>query len=141
MIGDLVVREAREWLGTPYRHQAATRRAGCDCLGLLRGVWKAVYGDAPAKVPPYSPDWDEVAQRDVLMHAARFHLEERDVDVPAPGDVLLFRMRKDAVAKHLGLCSGPTRFIHAYSGHGVIENSLSTPWRRRVVGIFAFPIR
>jgi hypothetical protein len=32
------------------------------------------------------------------------------------------------------------RFIHAYSGHGVVENTLSDPWRRRVVACFGFPL-
>ena len=30
--------------------------AGCDCLGLLRGVWRSLYGDEPA-VPNYRADW------------------------------------------------------------------------------------
>ncbi len=29
---------ARLWLGTPYVHQASTRGAGADCLGLIRGI-------------------------------------------------------------------------------------------------------
>ena len=59
-----------------------------------------------------------------------------------PGDVLLFRMRDGAVAKHLGILSeagAAARFIHAYSRHGVIESPLSAPWRRRIAAIFAFP--
>lgn len=133
-----VVQEARRWLGTPYRHQAAVRGAGCDCLGLLRGVWGAVYGDVPP-VPPYSPDWDEVARRDVLRNAARKWLVERPGAVPEAGDVILFRMRDGAVAKHLGIASSRETFIHAYTGHGVVESSLSLPWRRRIAGVFAFP--
>jgi len=56
-----------------------------------------------------------------------------------PGQVLLFRMRDGAVAKHLGLMAadGPRpTFIHAYTGHGVIESPLSDPWRRRVAARF-----
>lgn len=133
-----VVEEARAWIGTPYRHQAATKGAGCDCLGLLRGVWRELYGFVPV-VPPYTSDWDEVAREDVLQRAARFHLNERSLAALEAGDVLLFRMRKGAVAKHLGIASRPDHFIHAYSGHGVVENTLSAPWRRRVAGVFAFP--
>ena len=140
MIADLVVREARQWLGTPYRHQASCRGAGCDCLGLLRGIWRNLYGSEPI-VPPYSADWDEVARQDVLLQAAREYLDERPADAPAAGDVVLFRMRKDAVAKHLGICVSPASFIHAYSGHGVVESALSKPWQRRAVGYFAFPPR
>ena len=134
-----VVTEARRWLGTPYRHQASLRGAGCDCLGLLCGVWRELGGDVPA-MPPYSPGWDEVARDDVLLSAARTHLVEKPVTRISVGDVLLFRMRRDAVAKHLGVVSAPDRFIHAYAKHGVVENALSAPWRRRVAAVFSFPI-
>ena len=135
-----IVAEAREWLGTPYRHQASARGAGCDCLGLLRGVWREVYGAEPEMVPAYSPDWDEVARGEVLQAAVRRHLIERPVDGMRPGDVILFRMRRGAVAKHLGICASDVpSFIHAYSGHGVVESVLTPPWRRRVAGVFAFP--
>ncbi len=42
MRGDRVVAIARDWIGTPYVHQASAQGAGCDCLGLLRGVWRAL---------------------------------------------------------------------------------------------------
>jgi len=40
----LIVAEARRWIGTPYRHQASLIGVGCDCLGLVRGIWRAVVG-------------------------------------------------------------------------------------------------
>ena len=56
------------------------------------------------------------------------------------GEVVLFRMREGAIAKHLGILSiPPTRFIHAYSDKRVAENTLSAPWARRVVARFDFP--
>jgi len=131
-----VVGVARGWIGTPYVHQQAVRGAGCDCLGLVRGVWREVRGAEPEPVPAYTPDWSEAAGDERLWQAARRWL--REVAAPEPGDVLLFRMRSGAVAKHLGIMSGPDAFIHAYSGHGVVESPLSTAWRRRVVAAFAF---
>lgn len=135
------VAEARAWIGTPYVHQASTRGAGADCLGLLRGVWRALYGAEPEQVPPYSADWAEPARQEVLYDAAMRHLLVRGPGQPEPGDVLLFRMRAGAVAKHLGIvsCAAGQSFIHAYSGHGVIESPLSAPWARRVAARFAFP--
>jgi NlpC/P60 family putative phage cell wall peptidase len=135
-----VVEIARGWIGTPYLHQASCRGAGADCLGLVRGVWREFLGAEPVEVPPYAPDWDEVQRREALWAAAEAHLRPRAA--AEPGDVLLFRMRDGAVAKHLGILSAggaAPRFIHAYSGHGVVENSLSAPWRRRIVAAFAFP--
>lgn len=135
-----IVAEARGWIGTPYVHQASCRGAGTDCLGLLRGVWRALHGDEPAPVPPYTPDWGEAGGRELLLAAAQALLIP--VDLPAPGDVLLFRMRDGSTAKHLGIATetGPAaHFVHAYTGHGVVESPLSGPWSRRVAARFAFP--
>ena len=35
---------AYSWIGTPYRHQASRKGVGCDCLGLVLGVWRELYG-------------------------------------------------------------------------------------------------
>ncbi len=138
------VAAARTWLGTPYVHQASCRGAGCDCLGLLRGVWRELHGAEPEPVPAYSQDWSEAAGVERLWAAAARNLAEKPLEQGAPGDVLLFRMRDGAVAKHLGLQAEiglhPT-FIHAYSGRGVVESELTGPWARRVVARFAFPER
>lgn len=49
-----IVAEARRWIGTPYRHQASLCGVGCDCLGLLRGVWRALIGPEPERIGAYS---------------------------------------------------------------------------------------
>lgn len=137
-----IVNAAHGWIGTPYVHQASARGAGCDCLGLLRGVWRESRGIEPEPVPPYSPDWSEPQGEERLWAAARRWLVEKPVARAAAGDVILFRMRQGAVAKHLGILSGigeGPHFVHAFSGHGVIESALTPPWRRRIVACFAFP--
>lgn len=134
-----VVEAARGWIGTPYRHQASCKGAGADCLGLVRGVWREVLGREPLPVPAYSMDWSEPQGEERLWCAARAVLHEVTRN-EQPGDVVLFRMRAGAVAKHLGIVSGPDSFIHAYCGRGVVENTLSAPWRRRIVARFAFPL-
>lgn len=133
---------ARSWIGTPYQHQSTTKGAGCDCLGLLRGVWRELYGQEPEAVPRYSADWSEPQREERLWQAATRHLIAKPVEDAAIGDVLLFRMRDTSVAKHLGLqsnLSGNASFIHAYDQHGVVESPLSAPWRRRIVARFQFP--
>src|SRR5690606_11249105 len=37
-----VVAEAREWVGTPYRHQGNVKGRAVDCVGLILGVGHAV---------------------------------------------------------------------------------------------------
>ncbi len=79
---DAVVGAARRWIGTPYVHQQAVRGAGCDCLGLVRGVWREVRGAEPEAVPAYTPDWSEAAGDERLWHAARRWLSEVPQAVP-----------------------------------------------------------
>lgn len=139
-----IVAQARCWIGTPYVHQQSVRGAGCDCLGLVRGLWREVHGAEPEAVPPYSADWAEPQRDEALWRAARRHLVEKPVAARAPGDAILFRMRTGSVAKHLGIVARDApvpSFIHAYTGHGVVESPLSPPWARRIVACFAFPER
>ncbi|WP_375262520.1 NlpC/P60 family protein [Palleronia sp.] len=130
---------ARSWIGTPYVHQASCRGAGTDCLGLVRGVWRELFGAEPLEVPPYTPDWSEPTPEEVLWDTAKRLLVARPLEEVAQGRILLFRMRESGIAKHLGIATGGERFIHAYSGHGVIESVLSRPWQRRLVAVFDFP--
>ena len=141
-LGEQIIAEARLWIGTPYLHQSSVKGAGADCLGLLRGVWRAVYGEEPERVPAYTADWAEPSRQEVLLDAARRWMRAKPLGIDAIGDVLLFRMRDGSIAKHLGLQSttgSHPRFIHSYTGYGVIESSLSSPWQRRIAARFDFP--
>jgi NlpC/P60 family putative phage cell wall peptidase len=136
-----VIAATRQWLGTPYHDQASARGVGCDCLGLVRGVWRELYGSEPMPIPPYSRDWGETGTREPLGEAARSVMVELPAVEAVPGALLLFRMRSGAVAKHCGIVTTPGRFIHACEHSGVVEVPLDTAWRRRVAFVFLFPSR
>ena len=104
----LVIAAVRGWLGTPYHDQASLKGVGCDCLGLVRGVWRELFGAEPLPLPPYSRDWGEAGS-------------------------------SGAVAKHCCILVAADRFIHAYERTGVIEESLTAAWRRRIAFAFLFP--
>ena len=136
-----VVRIARQWLGTPYRHQGSTKSVGCDCLGLIRGVWRELYGTEPETPGPYGMDWAERSGQERLLEAAVRHFGAPvGRDDRQPGDLLLFRWQAGMVAKHAGILSQPRHFIHAYEQAGVIESALVPSWERRIAGVFRFPI-
>lgn len=136
---DRVIAAARGWLGTPYHDQASVRGVGCDCLGLVRGVWRQLYGPEPMPIPPYSRDWGETGTSDVLAEAARSVMIELPTRAVVSGALLLFRIRTGAVAKHCGIVTTPDRFIHAYERSGVVEAPLDAAWRRRVAFALLFP--
>lgn len=128
---------ARNWLDTPYQHQASVRGAGCDCLGLIRGVWRSLYGQEPEEPPNYTPDWAEERGQETLLQAARRWLVP--TTNPKPGDVLLFRMRAESPCKHIGILAAQNRLIHAYWGRAVVESWLEPFWARRMAHAFSFP--
>jgi NlpC/P60 family putative phage cell wall peptidase len=134
-----IVAETRTWLGTPYRHQASLKGIGCDCLGLVRGVWRAVIGDEPERAPPYAPDWAEAASGEPLADAAARHLMAIDRDAFGAGDVLLFRWRNNLAAKHAAIVTAPDLMVHAHDGAAVTEVALAPWWRRRLAYAFRFP--
>jgi len=143
VVGARAVRIARAWIGTPYCHQASCQAAGADCLGLLRGVWRALYGREPEIAPAYTPYWAETGGQEDLLAAATRHLIPIRQDRASFGDVLVFRMRDTGPAKHVGILSSPWlepgRIVHAYSGRAVCETHLTRPWLRRIAGAFRFP--
>lgn len=144
-----VVEVAREWIGTPYHHQGAVRKAGCDCLGLVRGVFFDLHGFHPELPPPYTPAWGEYGKEELMMEAAKRNLVEVSTSTPGHvlpiaqqkwdvGDVLLFRARIGAVAKHCGIVTGEDSMVHSYAGIGVRETSIGV-WGPRTAGVFKFP--
>lgn len=134
---------AEAWVGTPYRHQGASRE-GCDCLGLVRGVWRDWTGeDEPESAPAYAIDWfrDDPG---MMIEAATRHLHA----VPKgegwrPGDVLMFRIRGSKAPRHAGIVAiDPARMVHAYAAHSMDRSSVAlsriAAWRGDVAAIFRF---
>lgn len=153
-----VVRLARTWLGTPYHHQASERLVGADCIGLVRGIWREIYGNEPEALPGYSRDWAEATGRETLLEAARRHFIAIDPAAARAGDVLVFRYRPRSIAKHVGILSTDAAFaparspaidrdqrharstlIHACEGAPVCEIALGPWWQRRIAAAFSFP--
>jgi NlpC/P60 family putative phage cell wall peptidase len=134
-----IVAEARSWIGTRYRHQASLKDVGCDCLGLVRGVWRACIGDEPEVPPPYAPDWAEATAEESLANAALRHLIPIVRENFAAGDVLLFRWRDGFIAKHVAIASSQDTMIHAHDGASVCEIAIAPWWRRRLAYAFRFP--
>ena len=130
---------ARGWLGTPYRHQASLKGVGCDCLGLVRGLWRERFGEEPETTPAYSPDWAEAGLQEKLAQVGRRHLIEIPPLVFETGDILLFRWKPHLPAKHAGIATSRSTMIHAQDGLSVSEISLSKWWLQRLAFVFRFP--
>ncbi|MBM3562088.1 MAG: peptidase P60 [Alphaproteobacteria bacterium] len=135
---DIVV-AARRWIGTPYAHQASLLHVGCDCLGLVRGVWRDLIGQEPEATPAYTPDWAEASGAETLFDAAKRHFASIPLCDFREGDVLLFRFRDHLPAKHLGVATSASHMVHAHAGARVTEVAIGAHWRKKLAAAFAFP--
>jgi NlpC/P60 family putative phage cell wall peptidase len=133
-----IVDTARGWLGTPYHHQAYLKHIGADCLGLLRGMYIELYGTDPEKPPTYSESWGEANPDELLLKAASSHLIAAPYEGWLPGDVLVFRVKNAASAKHCAIALGADQMIHAVSNRCVMQTTIGA-WGGRVAGVFMFP--
>jgi NlpC/P60 family putative phage cell wall peptidase len=134
-----IVEVARSWIGTPYHHQASRKGAGCDCLGLVRGVWRELLGREPEAVPPYTRDWAEAQGADTLLAGIRRHSNEIAPAEVRPGDSIIFRLKRGAMAKHMAILATPVTMVHAVENAPVTEVHYGSWWRRHATGAFCFP--
>lgn len=138
-----VLMEAQRWIGTPYRHQSRTCGVGTDCLGLIIGIWSALYGYQPDIPSDYAIDWAVgcSAGDDPLHAAATHHCRTIAVAQAMPGDLLTMRWMANQPSRHLAIVGLNETIIHAYERHGVIVSTLVPFWRRRISGAFVFPLQ
>ncbi len=137
-----VVEEARRWIGTPYHHQASLHGVGCDCLGLLRGVRRALGGEDPKYIPPYTPR-GEISGED-LDSALALYFKRCNTLVYEPGNILVFRWRDHLPPGHVAIVSAQEKkgywMIHAHAGISVAEVPIDSWWRRHLLTVFAFSL-
>jgi len=135
---DEITKAALLWAGTPYRHQASRLAVGCDCLGLVRGVWRTLYGSEPAKMPPYSQFGRDIKSASLLLDAAqRYFIPCNESE--AVGNLVLFQLHQAIPPRHCGIILDEKTFIHAQERLGVVVAALDGNWRNRIHSTFAFP--
>ena len=136
-----VVKTARGWLGTPYLHQSSVKQVGCDCLGLIVGVYQELFDRPKIKLPPYTANWRDRAYEPELMAIAENYLSEDTQICMEPGRIVLFQMARGYPLKHCGIITSRDLIIHAQERIGVVEVPLLDWWRKRVRKTFYFQER
>ncbi len=142
-----LIAEALEWRGTPWHHRASVKGAGCDCVGLIAGLWRHFAGPEPWQLPAYGPDWTKPGP-ELLLDLLAAHFVPVPIAALRAGDILAFRLAPDAPCAHVALFLGPergggthdpARILHAYWARAVVESRYAPAWCRRAEAAFAFP--
>lgn len=135
---DIII-EAKEWLGTKWQHQASLKQVACDCVGLVRGVYRELTGIDVDIAIDYPATWHLFKKEERLYNEAKRHMVEIRKDEARPGDVLVFGFY-DHPASHVGILTSPDTFIHSYQDIGqVIETRLDDAWKKRLRFAFSYP--
>ena len=108
----LIVTEARSWIGTPYHNCADIKGVGCDCGMLLVRVFVDLKLVTPFDPRPYTADWH--LHRGEERYLSALLARAKRVDAPLPGDVALFRVGR--CYSHGGIVTraNPLTIVHAY---------------------------
>ena len=128
-IRQALIKEAREWRGTPWIHHQKAKGFGTDCLGFILGV-------ADAIGIHYDPiaNYNRIPAGDgMLVEFQRqfYQVESRDRQ---PGDVGLIRF--SGIPHHCVIFSD-RGIIHAsLSERAVVEHGCDGYWQDRLVAVF-----
>lgn len=138
----LAVIEAREWIGTPYVIGQDVKGVGCDCLGLLRGVWRVVIGEEPDEKPRTARDW-YIMEPNALIDIADRYMTR--VDGPVHGGLVIMNVGRSRAGNHCGLMAldgDQATVIHADNapsrGLNRVVETLASSALHRPVGFWSF---
>jgi cell wall-associated NlpC family hydrolase len=114
-----VLKEAREWIGTPYHHMGRVKGVAADCLTFLAEVYERAGIVPHIEIPFYPPDWlhrdEERYAEGVLGYACEI------AGPPAPGDMAIFRFGR--CFAHGAIVTEWPMLIHAFQYTGVVPYS------------------
>lgn len=120
-----IIKEAYEWMGTPYGYGKAEKGKASDCSGLVMSAYERATG---IKLPRSSAKQREYCKE----------LKKKDVKV---ADLCFFATGKDPEkVSHVGIMVDEKNFIHASSSKGVIVSDITQPyWIRTFLGYGRVP--
>jgi cell wall-associated NlpC family hydrolase len=126
-----IVRVAKTWIGTPWRHNQRAKGLGVDCVRFIEAVASEALGITLPEISNYQrlPEGNAILD---FMNELEF-LESVAIADRRDGDVLLFRIGK--IPHHCGFSVGDG-MIHADVNHGVIQVSNLANWQRRLIRCF-----
>jgi len=133
-----ILKEAREWKGTIWRHGQSTKGVSADCVGFVVGVFRNLGFNVWYENYRQKPIGDELA------HEFRSRLIEKPIEEKQIGDVVLFKVF--GITTHTAILSGYNNeiwwYIHSDDRPGVnkvVEVPLSKNWERRIAYCFYVP--
>lgn len=115
MTRDIVLTEARRWLGAKWRHEARVRYVACDCGQLLLAVYHDCGLIPDITVEKYARQWS-LHQKDERF-LKLLDAYARPVAEPLPADIAIWKTAK--TYSHAAIVLDWPHIIHADINEGV----------------------
>jgi len=126
---DEIIKNARECIGVPFRHQGKTMK-GMDCRGLLIHA----FGKAGLEVNDikgYGRD-PNPSQMNAAMLKVCGKVSFNEIE---PTDIIYFRFNRRPT--HLALYTGKNSIIHSYLAmRRVVEHEIDREWINSIVCVY-----
>ncbi len=142
----VVIAEARDWIGTPVRHLGRSKGIEVDCVGLIMLVGLACDVTPDPRVDGVEP-WRPYGR---LPNPVRMRRFAETLLVPVkgehrPADVALLAWGDHRLPMHLAIMStfaGRETMIHSHGAADpprVLETTWGGDWPQRCHGFFRYP--
>ncbi len=138
LLSNVIIREARTYLGTRFRHQGRDRKSGVDCAGLILVVANAV-------VPGFKFDfttYNRYPDGTTIMRLALENMEKIPIERAGHGDIFVMFDVDPAWPCHLAFVTTDKRslqVLHAAAmRRKVVEHILSPDWKQKINAAFRF---
>lgn len=145
MASNQILTEARTWIGTRFQHQGRLKKSsecigGCDCLGLIIGVARALQIKTKDGVLLYELDRKDysIRPRDdnrLFNELNKIFTLKKEMD---NGDIALMSIERWPY--HLGILDTTNgSIIHAcFYSRQVVERPLDCIWLNKIYAIFSW---
>ena len=131
--GEMLVAQARMWIGTPHHHAGRVCGVGVDCFGLVSGAVQSLGLAVPSDTTAYGRG-DNLA----LLTQALSDFSDCLSDVAPhrlPGDIMLFRGGR--IVHHIAICTGDETMIHVSDTIGIVtEQALRPGWEKFLFRVY-----
>lgn len=136
-----IVKEATDWLNTPFHDQQRLKGYGVDCAQLIAGIAENLnIIEKNTNIPTYVVDWHIHHSDEKLLWYLKYFkcVKKRNKDDYKLGDILTFKFGR--CTSHLAIYVGDNRILHADKRFGkVICHNLDDDLKNRHTTTWKFP--
>lgn len=137
-----IVTEAREWLGTPWRHQRRSKGVAADCAGLVVGVGMRCGAFKEGQIENSNMNqyraYSHIIDTKQMLKALKDLMVESDDLII--GNVCFLQI--DGIPQHLGIISRTSPNLYIIHGYfkirRVVENKIDNTSHIR--GVWRYPM-